>query len=469
MWLQVFYSCMCKISAAFFRSIKMKTNLFIIGLLLAFSGQVFSQAVIDSAFNSTIRKYNGGWIAGDATFSIALPGQKTLWLFGDSFIGTVNPDNSIASGAKMIRNCAVLQDGDSMRALYGGTFQNPKSFVASANDNSDWYWPEHGLLENDTLKIFFSEFVLAPGQAGFNFKYKAAILARFTYPDIKLVDYKKLPYYDIDGVCYGNSVLVENGYTYIYGRKEYDTVSHIPYPHIARVPVGNILAPWEFYNGTTWSIIPGDTKKISSVAVSQQYGVFKLNNRYVIINQEIWLSAKIYSYTSNFPQGPWNSKNLLYNTPILYPNTFTYNAFSHPQFNENEELLISYNSNGNFADIFKNVEVYRPRFIRVPFTMLDPTYTSVSESKTLGKDLKDVILYQNIPNPATNETKVKFTVSRKSFVSLQIWDLEGRQIQTYVNKFLYPGTYDVDLDVKNLKKGVYIYRINNTCLKLIKN
>jgi hypothetical protein len=54
-------------------------------------------------------------------------------------------------------------------------------------------------------------------------------------------------------------------------------------------------------------------------------------------------------------------------------------------------------------------------------------------------------------------------------VSLQIRDLEGREIQTYVNKILDSGTYDVDLNVRNLKKGVYIYRINNTCLKLIKN
>lgn len=364
---------------SYFKYLKMKRSLFFLGLLLGISCQLFSQALPDSSFNSLIRKVNGGWIAGDATFSIALPGQKTLWLFGDSFIGTVKPDNSITIGAKMIRNCAVLQNGDSMTAFLGGTFQNPVSFVSSAADNSDWYWPEHGLIENDTLKIFFSEFVLASGPAGFNFKYKAAMVARFTFPEIKLVDFTTLPYYDTNGVCYGNSVLVENGYTYIFGRKEYDTVYHIPYPHIARVPEGNILAPWEFYTGNSWSTDPAETQKISSVAVSQQYGVFKMNDKYVVVSQEIWFSTKIYSYTSNRIEGPWSNKNLLFNTPILYANVFTYNAFPHPQFNEDNRLLISYNSNGNFADIFKNVEVYRPRFVRVPFTMIDPTFVSVKE------------------------------------------------------------------------------------------
>jgi len=448
----------------------MKRLLFILGMLPGLCWHAFSQAVPDPGFNSTIRKFNGGWIAGDATFSVSLPENKTLWLFGDSFIGTVKPDNSLASGAKMIRNCAVLQDGDSMRALFGGTFQNPKSFVSSADDNSDWYWPEHGLLENDTLKIFFSEFVLASGPAGFNFKYKSAALVRFTYPDITFIDLTKLPYYDSNGVCYGNSVMVENGYTYIFGRKETDTVYHIAYPHIARVPAGNIMAPWEFYTGNNWSATPAETQKISVVAVSQQYGVFKLNNKYVIVNQEIWFSSKIYSYTSNLPQGPWTNKVLLYTTPLPYANTFTYNAFPHPQFNNDDKLLISYNSNGNFADIFKNVEVYRPRFVRVPFTMIDPAYTSIS-ADDLQKENRisnQVILFQNYPNPTEDETSVKFTVLKKGFVSLRLHNSDGKQVQTYINRVLDPGDYKVEIDLHKFTKGVYSYSINNCSLRLIK-
>ena len=447
----------------------MKRSLFFLSVLLGLTHQSFSQAIVDSSFNSLIRKVNGGFIAGDATFSIALPGQKTLWLFGDSFIGTVKPDNSIAGGSKMIRNCAVLQDGDSMRALFGGTFQNPVSFVSTPNESSDWYWPEHGLIENDTLKIFFSEFVITSGQAGFNFKYKAAMVARFTFPEIVLVDFKTLPYYDVNGVCYGNSVLVESGYTYIFGRKEYDTVSHIPYPHIARAPEGNILAPWEFYNGSSWSTDPAKSQKISSVAVSQQYGVFKMNNKYVVVSQEIWLSAKIYSYTSSRIEGPWNNKILLYNTPVLYPNVFTYNAFPHPQFNDNNSLLISYNSNGNFADIFKNVEVYRPRFIRIPFTMIDPTFVAVKELSKKNNISDDVVLFQNFPNPAAITTRIKFTVTNKSFVSLHLSNIVGKEIQSYVNKVLDPGNYEINVDLEKLKPGTYSYRINNTSFKLIKN
>jgi hypothetical protein len=447
-----------------------KVFLSVIALLLSALNLVYSQAQPDSVFNALLRNASGGWIAGDATFSIALPEQKTLWLFGDSFIGTVNPaDSSINTGAKMIRNCAVLQDGDSLISLYGGTFANPTDFVTSLTPDSSWFWPEHGLIENDTLKIFFSEFKLGPGPAGFNFKYNAAYIARFAYPEIVLVDLTRLPYYDSNGLCYGNSVLVENGYTYIYGRKETDTVYHISYAHVARVPVGNITAPWEFFNGVSWVSNPVETKKIASEAVSQQFGVFKLNEKYVLVTQEIWFSRKIHSLTSAFLYGPYSNRKLLYQTPLLYPGTFTYNAFPHPQFNEDDKLLISYNTNGDFWGIFNNVETYRPLFIRVPFTMIDPTYVSVEEFQEKKSESENhVIVLQNYPNPANTLTKVEFIVTQKEFVSLKLYSSDGKLIRTYVNKLLIPGNYQVDIDVSNLKSGVYNYQINDTSFRLIK-
>lgn len=445
-----------------------KTYLLLLAVMLLLGSQLYSQVHSDSAFNKLLRKYNGGWIAGDATFSIALPDQRTLWLFGDSFIGTVNPDSSIVAGSHFIRNCAVLQDGDSMRSLAGGTIQNPTEFLPSVKPDSVWYWPEHGLVENDTLKIFFSEFVVTNGTPGFNFKYTNLYLAYFTYPGIELLGKVQLPYYSQNKVCYGNSVMTDNGFTYIYGRKETDTVYHIAYPHVARVPAGNLQAPWQFFNGSTWVSDPGASYKIGNVAVSQQYGFFKQDTKYVLISQDIWLSPKIYSFTCVTPHGPLNNKVLLYQTPILYPTTFTYNAFPHTQFTENGELLISYNTNGDFWQIFNNVEMYRPMFIRVPLAMIDSSFTTgiYLEPGTRNAPLR---IYQNIPNPVDTFTEVKLQLDNRQYVCLELRDLSGKSLYSFVNGVLEPGTHTIAMDLQRLKSGVYCYGSGNQYLKLIKN
>lgn len=438
-------------------------------LVLISIGQAIGQVHSDSSFNGLLRKYNGGWIAGDATFSIALPDNRTLWLFGDSFIGTANPDSSIAAGSHFIRNCAVLQDGDSMRALFGGTFGAPNDFLPSANPDTTWYWPEHGLVENDTLKIFFSEFMTAPGAPGFNFKYKAARLAFFSYPEIQYLNMIEMPYYDQNKVCYGNCVMTDNGFTYIYGRKETDTVHHVSYPHVARVPAGLIQAPWQFFNGTGWVSDPAASYKIGNVAVSQQYGFFHQGTKYVLITQDIWLSPKIYSYTCNTPSGPLNNKTLLYQTPILYTGSFTYNAFPHLQFTENGELLISYNTNGDFWQIFSNVELYRPLFIRVPLSMIDTSFATGMLPVLPSRSKRTIELFQNSPNPVDSFTNVKFQVNQKQYVSLDLHDLSGRRIHSYVNSILDPGTYTLKMDLESLQTGIYCYGTGSQTMKLLKN
>ena len=76
----------------------------LIAILLVQISVAFAQVVPDLIFNTLFRTESGGWVAGDGTFSLELPGGRTLWLFGDSFIGTVNPGSSLVQNAKLIRN-----------------------------------------------------------------------------------------------------------------------------------------------------------------------------------------------------------------------------------------------------------------------------------------------------------------------------------------------------------------------------
>jgi hypothetical protein len=74
-------------------------------------------------------------------------------------------------------------------------------------------------------------------------------------------------------------------------------------------------------------------------------------------------------------------------------------------------------------------------------------------------------IYQNYPNPFNPTTKIKFDVPQKPvgqtflFVTLKVFDLMGREVQTLVNESLKPGTYEATFDGSALSSGVYFYKL----------
>jgi len=87
-------------------------------------------------------------------------------------------------------------------------------------------------------------------------------------------------------------------------------------------------------------------------------------------------------------------------------------------------------------------------------------------------------LKQNYPNPFNPSTTIKFTVPNADTpymaslqVTLKIYDLLGREIQTLVNEAKPAGTYSVRFDASLLPSGVYFYKLTagsfSDCKKLI--
>jgi hypothetical protein len=68
-------------------------------------------------------------------------------------------------------------------------------------------------------------------------------------------------------------------------------------------------------------------------------------------------------------------------------------------------------------------------------------------------------LYDNYPNPFNPATKIKFELKDTKLVTLKVYDITGKLIETLVNQKLQAGEYNVDFDGRNLSSGLYIYRI----------
>jgi hypothetical protein len=334
----------------------------------------------DTFFTEMFNRDCCGYTGGDGTFSVFLPDGRTVWIFGDTFLGTVYPDNTRERTTPVfIRNSIVVQDGDSVNTLHQGTREHPVSFVVPpleitgnqrVSEDSVWFWPCNGFVENNKFKLFLSGMMQADtGMWGF--RWTGTWLATYSLPEIKEEEIIPIPYSLKNQVHYGNAILKAGDYMYVYGAKESKA-------HAARFTAGDVTGPWEFFTGTGWSYDPAMSVPMSDIDVSEQFSVIKIKNKYVLITQTgAFLSPEIYSFVSDKPYGIWSQKTLLYITPIPEgnKNLFTYNALAHPQFTEDGKILISYNMNSLLLeDHFKDADIYRPRFIRVPLKLIDTSF-----------------------------------------------------------------------------------------------
>jgi hypothetical protein len=72
-------------------------------------------------------------------------------------------------------------------------------------------------------------------------------------------------------------------------------------------------------------------------------------------------------------------------------------------------------------------------------------------------------LKQNYPNPFNPETNISFSIPKRGFVQLKVYDLLGREAAILLNEERSAGEYSVLFNAKDLSSGIYYYSltINN--------
>ena len=98
-------------------------------------------------------------------------------------------------------------------------------------------------------------------------------------------------------------------------------------------------------------------------------------------------------------------------------------------------------------------------------------FTIVADVKS-GAEIPTVYkLGQNYPNPFNPSTTIKYSIpSNKTplmrgvvgvFVTLKIYDILGREVETLVNEQQKAGNYEVNFDASTLSSGIYFYRLQS--------
>ncbi len=97
--------------------------------------------------------------------------------------------------------------------------------------------------------------------------------------------------------------------------------------------------------------------------------------------------------------------------------------------------------------------------------LMTTTTVSVQEGSPILGKVKPfeipvrIILAQNFPNPFNNATTIEFWLSTSSSVTLNVYDVGGRLVETLVSGSRDAGLHTASLSSSNLASGMYLYRL----------
>jgi len=344
------------------------------------------QGTPDSTYDTLVTQNGPGWTGADGTYSLKLPDGTDLWMWSDSYIGTVNPATRLRSGWLFTAHNSLTRStpGSDTITTLGYPPQTTSYFVPS-NPN-DWFWQGDGMVVQKSPGVYQLKIMLLEWTGSFSFQGNS--VATLSWPSLSTVSVTPvtLPNLNIE---WGAQLLQLGSYVYLYGIQDPGTWEKLPY--VARMSSYAYLtnpAAWQYWNATskTWVSSQSDATPMAGVpAITNEYSVTKHTTAagtfYMMTGMETWSPGypnwkNVVTYYSCSPVGPWTDRTIVYVTPesgapgCSVGTLYTYNPKDHPEFTDSTGVVISYNVNASDSQDLVCANDYMPRFIRVPITGL---------------------------------------------------------------------------------------------------
>jgi len=417
-----------------------------------------------SNLNELFRVYGdqgGHWTGGDETVSVQLSDNRVAWIFGDTMLGTVNPDGSRPRNTPMINNSMVVQEGNSLvRTLYNLTPEGrPTALVGGPNER---WWPGDGQVVGDELQVFYYR-VDDGADGAFSFVTKEIGIARFAESDLTLRGLTKLPALTPQSggrnINWG-TVMVDgtDNFTYIYGVENANGQNQL---HVARAPKGQVLntSQWRFWTGTwfvagQWSANEADSRG-TTTGMGSSFGVKYLasEKKYVLVTMDTSqpFTNRLVAFYADEPTGPFRHQTLLYKAPEATGARYVYNARIHQRASTTgNTLLVSYNVNSfNEDDLYNDARMYRPRFVNVTIPPLLPDNSLLPAAP---KNLR-------ASSPAAGQVRLQWTAPPGTNLKYWIYERRMESVSTQFTRAQNSVTV-TDTTFGVLRPGLYEYRVS---------
>ncbi|MGE3108256.1 MAG: hypothetical protein AB7G11_14500 [Phycisphaerales bacterium] len=359
-----------------------------------------AEATVDEPWDSVFTRASC-WNGGDIAHSIDLRDGRTLWLFGDSIFGPVIGGSRVGERSRMMRAGVAWHptpERGAAPAWESVQFAGPEEFegLAAAAWTSPapglfpegtWYW-----LMNDGVRITRPQdrlvlFATAIGPSGnpdgmWNFRRVGGAVITVQNPAAPPDQWRS-----VQRVNPRVSAAPLHGEPVREG--ENDALAIVPWPDesgeyavfgahtdrdgtqrltVARAD-GDDLAQPERWRREGLVVLGSDVPRVPDEFTVQRVR-WEGRDVLVMIYSEPFLNRSIWARTALDPRGPWSIAKAVYDTPDWGKGTFAYAAKGHAGLSRPGELLVTYAVNGDFGDVFERAVLYRPKFVRVPLSVL---------------------------------------------------------------------------------------------------
>ncbi|WP_312372573.1 discoidin domain-containing protein [Lachnoclostridium sp.] len=363
-------------------------------------------------YSALLSNYEG-WTGADGVYTVNLDGkdydydrdlaeQKTFFIFSDTIVSDVDPISKTRSNVSMPNNTSAILTGkeaDSSNIIFKfptkeertANIVPSKLIPATKPGKHIYYWLGDTFVIGESLYVYSLR--IDSVNTMYGFEQIGVDLAKYHIKDGE-VDYDSLEIID-DGamnLCnvsdpnakwyFGGGVyqstedaggINPDGYVYVYGYQ--DVINLGRELIVARVKSENIekFSEYEYLNSNDeWVSEPPSEFKYLAHDVAPELSITQIQDgeykgQYVLVNTHITNTATIKASIAKNPYDVFENKTTIFThddclTTIGEGNN-TYNAKAHPALSGKNELIISYNINGN--DCFEYADIYRPRFLRL--------------------------------------------------------------------------------------------------------
>ncbi|GIN71504.1 hypothetical protein J14TS2_19790 [Bacillus sp. J14TS2] len=365
-------------------------------------------AVVPSTDWTNLFHRKEGWSGADGIYSIPFNGcerqgeahrTKTMFVFGDTFIGDVDSSSNRRCDTSMVNNTlAILKGGrpkeDAIQFLWNTDSNgNPASYFVPTTEKGrtigeSYYWLQDGISIKGTFYCFPMLISPDPTQPeGFEFKVNGVacvsapigeagpILEQQTQLDTPFyytAHNGKTTYFGASFMAQTEESQIRNpdGFIYVYGLQKWETTKLV----VARVLPHQFtdFTEWKVWDGENWTrekekVVPIAEEVSSELSVSPMLGGY-LDGKFIIVFQEDGTGKRLGIYVGDSPVGPFGEPIYLYycSESESDASIYTYNAKGHPHLSNFGELLVSYNVNTSSWPMHeKDSSIYRPKFLTI--------------------------------------------------------------------------------------------------------